>query len=64
MIPAQFLWGNEVLREDQWTDVKNSNFDIFESALYLKCGSVPLRIVVNGIIRMDRIQCDYVSFGN
>ena len=30
------------LREDLLTDVKNSNFKIFESALYLKSGSMPL----------------------
>ena len=36
MISAHFLWGNVFLREDLLTDVKNSNFKIFESALYLK----------------------------
>ena len=45
MISAHFLWENVFLREDLLTDVKNSNFKIFESALYLKSGSVPLTLV-------------------
>ena len=42
IISAHFLWGNVFLREDLLTDVKNSNFKIFESPLYLKSGSMPL----------------------
>ena len=42
MISAHFLWRNVFLREDLLTDVKNSNFKIFESTLYLKSGSMPL----------------------
>ena len=42
MISAQFLWGNVFLREELQTDAKKSNFEIFESAIYLKSGSMPL----------------------
>ena len=42
MISAQSLRGNVFLRKELYTDVKNSNFQIFESALYLKSRSMPL----------------------
>ena len=42
MIYAQFIWGNVILREELQTDVKNSNFENFGSALYLKSVSMPL----------------------
>ena len=42
MISAHFLWGNVFLREDLLTDVRKLNFKFFESALYLKSGSMPL----------------------
>ena len=42
MIFAHFLWETVFLREELQTDVKNSNFKILESALYLKSGSMPL----------------------
>ena len=27
-------------------DAKNSNYDIFESALYIKCGSMPFKLLL------------------
>ena len=42
MISAYFLWGKVPLRGETQTDAKNSHFDIFESALYMKSGSIPL----------------------
>ena len=37
-----FLWGNVLLRGELQKDARYSNFEIFESALYMKCGSMPL----------------------
>ena len=45
MISAKFLWGNVVLMGELHIDVMNSNFDIFESALYMKSVSTLLRII-------------------
>ena len=42
MISAKFLWGNVFFGRKLKKDAKNSNFDIFESALYLKSVSMPL----------------------
>ena len=42
MISAKFLWGNVLLGGKQQIDAKNSNFQIFESALYMKSVSMPL----------------------
>ena len=44
MTSAQFLWGNMFLRGDLQSDVKNVNFQIFESAPYLESVSMPLKI--------------------
>ena len=41
MFSDQFLWGNEFLWGELLNDAKNSDFKIFESALYMKCGSMP-----------------------
>ena len=41
MISAKFLWGNVLLGEKQQIDAKNSNFEIFASALYMKSVSTP-----------------------
>ena len=38
-----FFGGNVLLRGELQIDAKNSNFDIFESALYMKSGSMVLR---------------------
>ena len=43
MVSAKSLWGT-VLFGGKQTDAKNSNFKNFESALYMKSGSMPLRI--------------------
>ena len=42
MISAKFLWGNALLRGKLQIGAKNSNFEIFESALYMKSVSMPL----------------------
>ena len=42
MISAKFLWGNVFFGGKLQIEAKNSNFDIFESALYLKSVSMPL----------------------
>ena len=46
MISAKFLWGNALLGGKLQIGAKNSNFDIFESALYMKSVSTPLKIVI------------------
>ena len=43
MISAKFLWGNVLLGRKLQIGAKNSNFEIFESALYMKSVSMPLR---------------------
>ena len=43
MISAKFLWGNVFFGGKLQIDAKNSNFEIFESALYLKSVSMPLK---------------------
>ena len=43
MISAKFLWGNVLLGGKLQIGAKNSNFEIFESALYMKSVSMPLR---------------------
>ena len=43
MISALFLWGNVLLRGELQRDATNSYFDNFESALYSKSGSMPLK---------------------
>ena len=43
MISAKFLWGNVLLGGKLQTGAKNSNFEIFESALYMESVSMPLR---------------------
>ena len=42
MISAKFLWGNVLLGGKLQIGVKSSNFEIFESALYMKSVSMPL----------------------
>ena len=43
MISVKFLWGNVLLGGKLQIGAKNSNFEIFESALYMKSVSMPLR---------------------
>ena len=42
MISAKFLWGNVLFGGKLQIGAKNSNFKIFESALYMKSVSMPL----------------------
>ena len=42
MISAKFLWGNVLFGGKLQIGAKNSNFEIFESALYMKSLSMPL----------------------
>ena len=42
MIYAEFLWGNVLLGGKLQMDAKNSNFETFESTLYMKSVSMPL----------------------
>ena len=42
MISAKFLWGNVLLGGKQQIDTKNSNFEFFESPLYMISVSMPL----------------------
>ena len=46
MISAKFLWGNALLGGKLQIGAKNSNFEIFESALYMKSVSMPLRQII------------------
>ena len=47
MISAKFLWGNVLLGGKLQIGAKNSNFEIFESALYMKSVSMPLKYDVH-----------------
>ena len=42
MISAKFPWGNVFFGEKLQIDTKISNFEFFESALYMKSVSMPL----------------------
>ena len=42
MISAKFVWGNVLLYRKLQIYAKNSNFENFESALYMKSMSMPL----------------------
>ena len=42
MIFAKFLWGNVFFGGKLQIDANNSNFEIFESAFYMKSVSMPL----------------------
>ena len=46
MISAKFLCGNVLLGGKLQIGAKYSNFEIFESALYMKSVSMPLSIVI------------------
>ena len=46
MISAKFLWGNVLLGGKLHIGAKTSNFEIFESALYMKSVSMPLIIII------------------
>ena len=41
-ISAEFLWEKCFFRGELQIDAKNSNFEIFECALYMRSGSMPL----------------------
>ena len=42
MVFAKSVWGNVLLEGKLQIDAKNLYFDNFESALYIKSGSMPL----------------------
>ena len=42
MSSAKFLWGNVLLGGELQMDVKNSNLRIYDSAIYMKYGNMPL----------------------
>ena len=44
MISAKFLLGNVLLGGELQIDKKNSNFEIVESVLYIKSGSMPVSL--------------------
>ena len=46
MISAKLLWGNVLLGGKLQIGAKNSNFEIFETALYMKSVSMPLKIII------------------
>ena len=46
MISAKFLWRNVFFGGKLQMDAKNSNFEIFESTLYMKTVSMPLMIPI------------------
>ena len=47
MISAKFLWGNFLLGGKLQIGAKNSNFEILESALYMKSVSMPLTSLIH-----------------
>ena len=53
MISAKFLWVNVLLGGKLQIGAKNSNFEIFESGLYMKSVSMPL---MN--LDISRVTCD------
>ena len=46
MISAKFLWGNVFFGEKLQLDPKISNFEFFESALYMKLVNIPLTLFI------------------
>ena len=50
MISAKFVWGNVIFGGKLQIDAKNSNFEIFENALYLKSVSMPLISVYSIVV--------------
>ena len=51
MISAKFIWGNVFFFGGKLQiDTKNSNFEIFESALYFKSVRMPLTKLLYGLI--------------
>ena len=46
MISAKFVWGSVLLGGKLQIGAKNSNFEIFESALYMKSVSMPLTLEI------------------
>ena len=44
MVSAKFPWGNVLFGGKLQIGAKNSNFEIFESSLYMKSVSMPLKL--------------------
>ena len=65
MISAKFLWGNVLLGGKLQIGAKNSNFEIFESTLYMKSVSMPLNsfyISVRNISITNQSKLIYLKF--
>ena len=56
MISAKFLWGNVLLGGKLQIGAKNSNFETFESALYMKSVSMPLKSKLKMFNQMKFIE--------
>ena len=62
LFQSTFLLGNVLLRgELKFTDATKSNFENFESALYMKSGSVPLRSLLFVCISLVYIEYCFVG---
>ena len=61
MISAKFLWGNVPLGGKLQIDVKNSNFQIFESTLYMKSVNMPLNDQVKQSLLCPHQQYHYFT---
>ena len=59
MISAKFLWGNVLLGGKLQIGAKNSNFEIFESALYMKSVSMPLKELAPFFFHFFQSYCDF-----
>ena len=53
MIFAKFLWGNVFIGGKLQIDATNSNFEIFESALYMKSVSMPLNVLKHSALKIQ-----------
>ena len=62
MISAKFLWGNVLFGGKLQIGAKNSNFEIFESALYMKSVSMPLMEYKNIDVVVVRWLCKFSQY--
>ena len=61
-ISAKFLWGNVLFGGMLQIGAKNSNFEIFESALNMKSVSMPLNIYHILIAHPCPYKCPSITF--
>ena len=59
MISAKFLWGNVLFGGKLQIGAKNSNFEIFESALYMKSVSMPLSLLTIQLYKLQTYDSMY-----